>query len=191
MTEYAKDLCALGKTGETALQASLNRQLDLVEGALGSPVPFIGVHPECTLLIHHHRESEVQPRKATFIPPLRYIAVSKLSCFCCWCTYKEYSKATNRTFLLRGSHSKLYSPWWAATDHFGDDRVAVAVRRGLYSRLVKLYSEYLDRLGDSHNRLSDSTAASNESGRDDRMTADDTDEVEVKEEAMIWADTTE
>ncbi|KAH8154703.1 uncharacterized protein LAJ45_01234 [Morchella importuna] len=40
MTEYAKDLCALGKTGETALQASLNRQLDLVEGALGSPVPF-------------------------------------------------------------------------------------------------------------------------------------------------------
>jgi hypothetical protein len=182
LTEYAKDLRAHGEAGEAALQASLDRQLDLVEGALGSPAPFTGVHAECTLLMHHHRESQAQPPNAAFMPPLQYIAANKRSCFCCWGTYKAYAKATSRIFLLRGdAHSKLCSPWWAATDRFGDDGVAVAVRRGLYSGLLQLYSEYLER-GDPYNCL----IASNGSGRDGRMAANDTGRGNAVGGMMMW-----
>jgi hypothetical protein len=172
MTKYAANLRSLGDDGELELQKSLDKQLALVDATLSLPVKPICVHAEYALLIHHHREAEMQRSIPSFRPPFQYIAVNKLSCFCCWSLFEEYSKATNCIFLLRGSHSKLYYPWWAATNHF-ESEVAVAMRKGLYLRLVELYSEHLKEFASSRRRLSDSTAASDDSRADSRMFGDD------------------
>lgn len=165
MTQYAANHRALEGEAETvALQATLDKH--------STAVPPISVHVECTLLIYHHHEAKEQHLNAAFTPPFQYIAVNNLSCFCYWNIYKEYSKTTNRIFSFRGSYSKLDSPWWAPTGYF-EGSMAVALRRGLYSGLVELYSEHLKQLRDCHGRLSDSTVASNGSGSDERITADD------------------
>lgn len=113
----------------------------------------MGVHAELRLLIHHERNRNPAP-----ISPFQYISVSKLSCFCCRSIFGAYTHATGRVLSLRGSHSKLYFPWWPATAEFGE-YVGTTPRA---RRLMRLYSKHLIALQEQHRRRSDSTVASGE-----------------------------
>lgn len=102
---------------QDVLEETLVDQLDLIPATLTGPVSSHTVHAEYALLLHH--QAELHNRENP--PPFQYIAVNKLACFCCWAAYKAYRHSTGRIFSLRGSHSKLYFPWAAATNVFSPD----------------------------------------------------------------------
>lgn len=130
----------------------LSDQLAEIPNVLKVSTPVVCVHAEYRLLIHHHNH----PSR---LPPFRYIAVNKLSCFACWSMFTAYAHATNRILSLRGSHSKLYYPWWPASGEFSDD-VSDKLRKELWQKLVELYSAHLVELQKTSRRSrSDSSVA--------------------------------
>lgn len=129
----------------------LNEQLAKIPRVLMDSTPVVCVHAEYRLLIHHHQHPNSPP-------PFSYIAVNKLSCFACWTIFTAYAHATRRIFSLRGSHSKLYYPWWPAGAEFSDD-MSEELRKELWQKLVELYSAHLVELQETSRRRSDSSVA--------------------------------
>lgn len=157
---------AFSSTSFAGDEAILADQLSQV-AALPSWPLSIPVHAELTVLFHHHRHHQHHTRSSTTARPFAYIAVSKLSCVCCWNFFAAYTAAANRKFLLRGSHAKLYFPWWPETTAL-EPQLAAYVRARLWDVLVRLFETHLN--AEEVARESDSTVAS---GKGDGHTRED------------------